>query len=488
MRIFQKARDIAHLLCSPDEMDFCVGDYLVAGGGDNSLLLQVLDVSYADVPGVLEDILRDLSAEQTDGRSLFDPYNVSSLSLLMREIRAVEAKVRGVISSGKLRTDTVWLPDRFSSPIRRADADTLMSLTAQMGHRAISLGKVGEEEFSIQAESLDGGLTIITGKKESGKSHMAKILLEGLISHGATVVVLDLNGEYLNLNRTKSGEKSAIEKALRILEPGVNFRVSPEQVGLRCFMDVLEHVYGTPPTSCREFARIWHVLEREESRVTLRSLINMINRSPMHEAVREALMSRVMSIEASSFVCDDGTTDLQSLLGRDSEGSLVVLNLRNLQQTTRRLVVEFLLSTLSNLLRADLVRPLFLLAEEAHLYLRETYWDDIVTRMRHLGLFPIFVTNQPDSIPDSVYRQADNVFLFNFSNEADLEKVSKASRVDGESIRTLGRSLPPRRCLLVGRMVGDIPVVVKVRDSNLQTMGQTKLIFKDKELVAQVSS
>ncbi|MDH5362179.1 MAG: hypothetical protein OEW84_02575, partial [Aigarchaeota archaeon] len=125
----------------------------------------------------------------------------------------------------------------------------------------------------------------------------------------------------------------------------------------------------------------------------------------------------------------------------------------------------------------SLVPPLFLVAEEAHLYLKNTYWDDLVTRMRHLGLFPIFVTNQPDTIPQTVYRQADNILLFNFTNDLDLEAISRASRADSESVKRIATALPPRHCLALGHLVGDLPLVVSVRGLNAMTMGETRLFF-----------
>jgi DNA helicase HerA-like ATPase len=122
----------------------------------------------------------------------------------------------------------------------------------------------------------------------------------------------------------------------------------------------------------------------------------------------------------------------------------------------------------------------FLFAEEAHLYLRETYWDDIVTRMRHFGVFTTFVTNQPDTIRENIYRQADNIFLFNFTNEHDLETVSRAAKVDAETVKSIAFDLPPQHCLLLGNAVRDFPLVVKVRSLNVQTMGQTRLFFTQK--------
>jgi DNA helicase HerA-like ATPase len=125
------------------------------------------------------------------------------------------------------------------------------------------------------------------------------------------------------------------------------------------------------------------------------------------------------------------------------------------------------------------LRALFLFAEEAHLYLRKTYWEDIVTRMRHLGIFSTFITNQPDSISESIYRQADNVFLFNFTNENDLATVSKATMVDVETVSVIARELPPHYCLALGRVTNDFPIIVKVKPLNVKTMGETRLFFAD---------
>jgi DNA helicase HerA-like ATPase len=100
--------------------------------------------------------------------------------------------------------------------------------------------------------------------------------------------------------------------------------------------------------------------------------------------------------------------------------------------------------------------------------------------MRHFGVFTTFVTNQPDTIRENIYRQADNVFLFNFTNEHDLEAVSRAAKVDAESVRSIARDLPAHHCLLLGTAVKDFPLVVRVRALDVQTMGQTRLFFTQK--------
>jgi len=145
----------------------------------------------------------------------------------------------------------------------------------------------------------------------------------------------------------------------------------------------------------------------------------------------------------------------------------------------RRIVVELLLSKITELLSHTRLRAVFLFAEEAHLYLRETYWDDIVTRMRHLGIFTTFVTNQPDTIQESIYRQADNIFLFNFTNERDLDVVARAAKIDGESVKLLVKDLPVGHCLAIGDVVRDFPVVVNVRPLDVEALGGTRFFFQE---------
>jgi len=157
----------------------------------------------------------------------------------------------------------------------------------------------------------------------------------------------------------------------------------------------------------------------------------------------------------------------------------VVINLRNTSAIDRQLVVEYVLGKLVELLTSWKLKAIFLFAEEAHLCLRETYWDDIVTRMRHFGIFTTFITNQPDTIRENIYRQADNIFLFNFTNEHDLDVVSRAARVDAETVRSIARDLPPHYCLALGKVVRDFPIVAKVKALDVKTMGETRLFFKD---------
>ena len=108
----------------------------------------------------------------------------------------------------------------------------------------------------------------------------------------------------------------------------------------------------------------------------------------------------------------------------------------------RRMIVELVLTKVVELLGRDIIPPIFLFAEEAHLYVRDTYWEKTITRMRHFGVYATFITNQPDAISDGIYRQVDNIFLFNFTNDTDLDKISKVSLADSDTVKSIVKTLP----------------------------------------------
>ncbi len=100
--------------------------------------------------------------------------------------------------------------------------------------------------------------------------------------------------------------------------------------------------------------------------------------------------------------------------------------------------------------------------------------------MRHLGLFTSFITNQPDSIQENIFRQVDNLFIFNFLNDRDLESISRISKIDVDSIKLIVKELPPQHCLIIGGVVNNFPVIVKTKNLKVKTMGETRLFFKTK--------
>jgi hypothetical protein len=484
MKLYKKEGNIVQILSFPNET-VEKGDYLLIEDGEagRGLIVQVIDVQFASIPGVLEELLRGLpdGGELMQGED-FDPLEIAPHIKYIQDACLLICKIRATVENGSLSPSSSWLPSRSQSTIRKLSIPTLLKLAHVDGKLPMTLGGTKDSSLlTIDASHLDGRLNIITGKKETGKSHLSKLLMANLVGYKATVVVFDLNGEYVSLGMTADCKKNAYHDKIHVLTPSQNFKVALRQIDLHVLLGILIHALHLPGTSAREFRRIWQLLKGKDS-LTLHELGEAISSWHCNQHVKDALLSRYYSIANSGFFTDNiaEATLLEECLFRAKEqGGAIVVNLKNISAMDRQMVVEYVLGKLVELLSGWKLKATFLFAEEAHLYLRETYWDDIVTRMRHFGIFTTFITNQPDTIRENIYRQADNIFLFNFTNEHDLEVVSRAARVDAETVKLIARDLPPHYCLTLGSVVKDFPMVVKIKALDIKTMGETRLFFKE---------
>ncbi len=483
MKLYKKEGNILQILSYPNE-GVEKGDYVLVEDSDagRGLIVQVIDSQFASVPGILEELLRTLpdGGEPIQGED-FDPLEIAPHITYIQDASLLLCKIRATIEGESLSPSSSWLPSRSQSTIRKLSIPTLLKLAKVDGRLPVVLGGTKDNSLlTVDASYLDGRLNIVTGKKETGKSHLSKLLMANLIGFGATVVVFDLNGEYHGLGMFSDGKRNAHYDKVHVLTPSQNFKITLKQLSLGVMVGILIHALHLPGTSVREFRRIWRDLQEREV-LSLKELGEAIRSSNCNQHVRDALASRFYALVNSGFFTDNvaEASMLDHCLFKAKEkGGVIIVNLRNTSAIDRQIVVEYVLGKLVDLLTHMRLRATFLFAEEAHLYLRETYWDDIVTRMRHFGIFTTFITNQPDTIRENIYRQADNIFLFNFTNEHDLEVVSRAARVDGETVRSIARDLPPHYCLVLGKVVRDFPMVVRVKALDIKTMGETRLFFK----------
>jgi DNA helicase HerA-like ATPase len=482
MKLYRKEGNIIQILSFPNE---CAekGDYLMVEDVEaaKALIVQVIDVQFAAVPGVLEELLRTLpdGGEPIQGEDI-DPLEIAPHITYIQDASLLVCKIRATLENNMLSPSSSWLPSRSQSLIRKLSVPALMKLANVDGKLPIILGGTKDSSLlTIDATALDGTLNIITGKKGCGKSHLSKLLMASLVGYKATVVVFDLNGEYGSIGMTNDGKRNIYYDRIYALTPSQNFKVAINQLHLNVVLGILVNALHLPGTSAREFKRIWKQL-KDQGKLTLAELHEAIRNCNCNQHVRDALASRYFSLVNSGFFTDnlaEASLLEDCFLKAKDQGGAVIINLKNTGNIDRQIVVEYVLGKLVDSLQNWKLKAVFLFAEEAHLYLRETYWDDIVTRMRHFGIFTTFITNQPDTVQETIYRQADNIFLFNFTNEHDLDVVSRAARVDAETVRSIARDLPPHSCLTLGRVVRDFPMVTRVRSLDLKTMGETRLFF-----------
>ena len=453
---------------------------------NRGLILQVIELNLVDLPGILEDIVRHESVSSRADVSVVSTGEIDRLITDIRNMKIARAKIRYEVRDDEIVPWSGWTPSR-SSDIECISLDRLIDDLKIRGRRNIVVGyniydKTG---FIVNAYDLQG-INIVVGKKGTGKSHLAKSLLLGLIDYGASIVVFDINDEYSNLKYRVDGSKSKYFDKILTLEPNplegseyTALKFTLPYIGLDVFYSVMVDVLRLPDASATTLREIWINLSRNNS-LTLDNLFNETDRQSPR--VREALYRRLKAIEETNIITTDREeeTRIEDYLKKLFDGGALIICLKAKSRVSQSIVVQTIISKIRFILEKGEFKPLFIFAEEAHLYIDRTAGIDLVTRMRHLGAYQFYITNTPTSIDDLIIRQTDNIFIFNLTNKKDLEHILPATKIDRETIESIVTSLPPRVYLAIGESTRGYPFIAGTRDLGYQTAGKTRLLWEDR--------
>ena len=104
-------------------------------------------------------------------------------------------------------------------------------------------------------------------------------------------------------------------------------------------------------------------------------------------------------------------------------------------------MVRFIMKSIEKWLK-DKPKGMSLFLEEAQNYVEKgDDMRDLLTRMRHIGFFPTFITNDPTTLPSEVLSLADNIISFKFDSDMDRNHLARSGKIDDDIIP--GRPVPP---------------------------------------------
>jgi hypothetical protein len=476
MNVLNKQKDEIYVLFHPDER-LKIGDVLDIGG----IVSQVIDVEYANLPGIVEHMLRKSIMGHSQVEQIVDPKIESYLHTLTDHKLAI-TKIRGTVKSGIYEPGFTELSaSRSTSQVRLLEPEELLDITAVDSKYPADFARLVSSEGLDYSLPLDKfGINLVTGMKGSGKSYAAKRLLLRLIENGKVVVVLDLNGEYINLWKDEDGNPNDYYNHIQVLNPKAKAS-SPDTYRLRIplseigYDDLASFVnISTDTQMYNELIRFWH--EKKGETFDLNDLEDWTQNNVKNEATRTGLLGKIGAAKALNLF---GPFDMKSMIVKLEKkgGGAQIINLRRSNRKEREVIVRVVVGNISRYRHRGEVRPLVLFAEEAQLYVETEMWDNLLTRMRHYGIFPTFITNDPRTLPDEVFSLCDNLMAFRFHNRDDLRQISKAKVIDEATVDML-RQVRNTQCILIGDMTGDFPLLLEIKpEEGVMMGGETQQLF-----------
>jgi len=461
MRILGKQDENLLLIATPEE-DVRIGDIFQSG----DILSQTLDLAFADLPGILEHILRQSLINKAKVTQDIQP-EVKKVLESLSDQKLVITKIRGHLEEhdGK----KILKPGLTEFKVSREKTEpkilspSLLFEILNLSFNENSIAKtMGKDQIDFDFLPTKMGINLITGQKGSGKSYFSKRLLLKLIRAGVLSVVFDINGEYQHLHLDKAGNNpSEFSDSITILDPmarNARGNVIPFRIPLSDLTAQQFCKYMRVATDATQNAIYQYWNDNRGSTFNLDDLETHFMAPQINQLVRNAIRDRIQYARSLQLF---GPLDLRQIIQNLTGGGALIINLFSVEHWKRELIVNLVQRWLERMAESNEIRSLSLFLEEAQSYVTGEDFIDLLTRMRHIGIYPTFITNDPTTLPDEVFSLADNIVSFRFKSDQILKHLARTGMIDNDTVKTI-RRLDNRQCLVVGKFSNDFPLFLEI--------------------------
>jgi Helicase HerA, central domain len=361
------------------------------------------------------------------------------------------------------------IPFRPGAHVYRAE-EPLIAEVLGLKHRPNSGAYVGLlRNHSIHVE-LDINALVqrhvsVLAKTGGGKSYLLGVLIEELLRHKVTCVIIDPHGEYGSLRF--SAESNGVHarfgvsvqgfaKQLQEFSPDVSLNpaAKPLTFSLR-HLDPRDLLVFMGLTNVKTFlAPLRQLIERVSVANPDFTIHDLVRGAEAGEGnIAETLHERLEYVEQTKLLGPQGTS-LNELVHK---GEATLINLRGAAPDVQELVVARIASTLFENRKKGKIPPLFLVVEEAHNFAPQQgqvtcsrVLKNIASEGRKFGLGLCIVTQRPARIDKSVLSQCNTQLILQVTNPLDLKAITQSIEGLTNGMTEMIQSLPVGTALITG--------------------------------------
>ena len=305
----------------------------------------------------------------------------------------------------------------------------------------------------------------VLAKTGGGKSYLLGVLIEELLRHKVTCVIIDPHGEYgslrvaseKNSRQTRFGvESQGFARQVQEYSPDVSLNptAKPLTFSLR-HTDLRDLLVFMGLTNVKTFlGPLKQLLEQVAAANPDYTVRDLVRAAELTEGgIMETLHERLEYVEQTKLLGPVGTS-LNDLV---QKGSATLINLRGIAPDVQELVVARLASTLFDNRKKDKIPPLFLVVEEAHNFAPQQgtatcsrILKNIASEGRKFGLGLCVVTQRAARIDKSVLSQCNTQLILQVTNPLDLKAIAQSIEGLTDGMTEMIQSLPVGTALITG--------------------------------------
>ena len=328
----------------------------------------------------------------------------------------------------------------------------------------------------------------ILAKTGGGKSYLTGVIIEELIKHNVTTVVIDPHGEYISLKFPAQPSKSMEKFSVRPRGyPDKIIEFTPDtktNKGSKPLKFTLSQITPRELLSLINFTdfrpylvplrnAIDH-LKSIKGNFYLKDLINLLEKDE-NSATVSALVNALSVLDDEGIFADVGTK-IDEIV---QNGKVSIINLKGVSPDIQEMVVQRLAYALFELRKRDSLPPLMFVVEEAHNFipqqgkaLSSKILRTIASEGRKFGLGLCIISQRPAKVDKNILSQCNTQIILKVTNPNDLKTI-------GDSVEGLTKSsldeiqrLPVGVALVTGASLS-MPLFVEVRPRETKHGGES---------------
>ena len=327
----------------------------------------------------------------------------------------------------------------------------------------------------------------ILAKTGGGKSFLCGDLIEELMKHEVTVLVIDPHGEYGAMRETGSKPKGARDFKIeprgfadQILEFATDTTANPKAKPLKFTLGNIE---------ARDLLALTQIKNGKTFLTSLRKAIDSVKSVKKDYGLRDiiAMLESEEDSNNNSLIAELEYLDEVKIFAPQGtkidelvvKGKMTIINLRGTPPDIAELIVNRIASALFELRKLGKVPPMMLVCEEAHnwcpqqgLSASSKILRTIAAEGRKFGLGLTIISQRAAKIDKNVLSQCNTQMILKVTNPNDLKAITNSLEGIAEGMDDEIQRLPIGVALIVGGNIQN-PLFIEVRPRESRHGGES---------------
>jgi uncharacterized protein len=334
----------------------------------------------------------------------------------------------------------------------------------------------------------------ILAKTGGGKSFLCGDLIEELMKHDVTVMVIDPHGEYSAMRDTGSSPKGG--KDFHIKPQGFGEKIQEFSTDVSVNKSAKPLKFTLANIDARELLGLTQIKNGKVFLTALRKAIDSVKSvkkdfglkdiiamlEAEEDAANNSLIAELEYLNEVNIFAPQGTRIDELVI----QGKMTIINLRGTPPDISELIVNRICTALFELRKIGKIPPMMLVAEEAHnwcpqqgLAASSKIFRTIAAEGRKFGLGLTIISQRAAKIDKNVLSQCNTQMILKVTNPNDLKAILSSVEGLSEGMEDDIQRLPIGVALIVGGNI-QMPLFVEVRPRESRHGGESIEIIPTK--------